>query len=83
MNAAKKSQQSWESLSEERFIFLLEGFISFNKLILSQILLILNLLAFVSYKVLILVGWLLRAMFLAHPIVRIGREESWIYRQIK
>lgn len=83
MNAAKKSQQSWESLNEERFILAIEGIISFNKLALNRFLLILNLLAFVSYKLLFVAGLFIRALFIANPIVRIEREESWVYRQIK
>jgi hypothetical protein len=83
MNAAKKSQQSWEALNEERFIFLIDGLMTFNRLILSQVLITLNLLAFVTYKVLILAGLLFRVIFLTSPLVRFEREESWIYRQIK
>lgn len=62
MNAAKKSQQSWESLNQERFLYLL---------------------AFVFYKALIFIGLLFRSVFLASPIVRIEKEESWLFRQIK
>ena len=83
MNAAKKSQQSWESVNHERFIYAIESVISFNKLILNQIFLILNVLAFVFYKVLVFSGVFLRAVMQANPIVRIESEESWLYRQIK
>lgn len=83
MNAAEKSQQSWESINEERLISVFEIVFYFYKLILQKILIGLNLIAFVIYKLLFYFGLILRALFLSSPIVRVDREEAWIYRQIK
>lgn len=83
MNAAEKSQQSWESLNEERLILFFEIIFSYQKLILQKAVIGLNLIAFVIYKLLFYLGLVLRALFLSSPIVRMDREEAWIYRQIK
>lgn len=83
MNATKKSEHSWETVNEERLVLIAEGAFATGKVFFRRFLLILNLLAFVSYKVFIFAGLTIRAVALSKPILKIEREETWIYRQIK
>lgn len=83
MNASKKYHKNWESINEERLILLFESIWAISKESIRISVSVLNLIAFVFYRSAALAVAILNAVFLAKPIVKIEREESWIYRQIK
>lgn len=83
MNAPKISYYNWEKQNEERLTFAFGKSISFAKLFLNKIFLATNVLAFVFYKLILITGLIARTAFLSAPIIKIEREESWLFRQIR
>ena len=83
MNAARKYHQSWEALNEKRIHSLFENLLVIAKSLGEKTLAVLNVTAFVVYKLIKITGLIARVIFSENTIVRIEREESWIFRSLK
>lgn len=83
MNAARKYHESWEALNEKRIHLIWNNLGVIAKDSVEKTLTLLNLMLFIIYKSVKITGLLIRVIFSENPIVRIEREESWIYRNLK
>ena len=83
MNAARKYHESWEALNEKRVHLFLENLLIITQRLAIKTLAILHVVAFVIYKIIKIAGMILKAAFSENTIVRLERDEAWIYRTLK
>ncbi len=83
MNAARKPIYSWETINEKRLLTLTEKSLKFLSAFAKYNFLLLNVIAFINYKIIQFLFRFLRAIFLSAPIVRLEKEEAWLFRSIK
>jgi len=83
MTAPKTFLYLWEKQNEELLLFILEKSFSLTKIFSKKLFLILNILAFIFYKLVFFAGLTLRTALLTPPTIRPERDEIYLFRQVR
>lgn len=83
MKAAKQYKEQWEEVNFLRLMRFIESVLKFTGAILAKTNAFTHVLLFLFYKLMVLAWRTGHVLLMTEPIVKIEKEETWIYRQIK
>lgn len=83
MKAAKQYKEQWEELNFLRLMKFTENVLKLAGDFLSKANAITHVLLFIFYKLMVIAWRTGHVLLMTEPLVKVEKEETWIYRQIK